>query len=94
MTKYRISTNSGSTNSKFEAYSIYENDTQIAIVLISKNQTSEVSLSEIHILKQPYSIEEIVSATKERWPGIDVSSFLVVLFPEIKASLYNLQNVH
>lgn len=94
MTKYQISTDSGSTNSKFEAYSIYENDTQIAIVFISKTQNSEKSLSEVHILKQPYSIEEIVSATKKQWPGIDVSSFLVVLFPELKASLYNLQNVH
>lgn len=92
MTKYQISTNSGSTNPEYEAYPVYDNNkTQIVIVLI---QDSMKRLVGVHILKQPYSIEEIVSATKKQWPGIDVSSFLVVLFPELKASMYNLQNVH
>lgn len=82
-----------SANSKYDSYSVYENGTQIAIAFI-KTQNSVENLSEVHITSPTCSIDELINTIKEKWPNIDVSSFLVVIFPELKAFQYNSQDVH
>lgn len=94
MKAYKVLEYPKCTNLQFKVYSFCDNECQFAIVFISNPQDSEGSLFEIHIMNQSYSIDEIINVIKELWPNLDVSSFLVVIFPELKAFQYNSQDVH